>query len=53
MTDTKFYLRIWVHRSYILCCIRVMAVVEGWAMCRRKGCMPFVMTLKELEAEYD
>jgi hypothetical protein len=29
---------------------RCMAVVEGWVMCRRKGAMPHVMTVKEWSA---
>lgn len=27
----------------------VMAVADGYAMCRRPGCMPFVLTVKEIE----
>lgn len=30
--------------------VRVMARAEGWAMVRRKGCMPFVASEKELRA---
>lgn len=30
---------------------RVMAVAEGWIMARLKGCMPFVMNLREFEQE--
>lgn len=29
--------------------VRVMAVAEGYAMVRRKGCMPYVAPVKELE----
>jgi hypothetical protein len=28
--------------------IRVMAVAEGWAMVRYKGCTPFAMYIKDL-----
>jgi hypothetical protein len=28
--------------------VRVMAVAEGYAMCRRPGAMPFVRSIKEL-----
>jgi len=28
---------------------RVMAVADGYAMCRRPGCMPFVITVREVE----
>lgn len=28
--------------------VRVMATVDGYAMVRRKGCMPFVCNIKEL-----
>jgi hypothetical protein len=27
---------------------RVMAVAEGWAMCRRKGCSPFVRSVRDI-----
>ena len=27
---------------------RVMAVAEGWAMCRYRGCMPFVVPVSHL-----
>lgn len=29
--------------------VRVMAVAEGYAMVRRKGCMPYVASTKEIE----
>ena len=28
--------------------VRVMATTEGWAMVRRKGCMPFVAQITDL-----
>ena len=28
--------------------VRVMAVAEGWAMVRFKGCMPFVVRVSDL-----
>jgi hypothetical protein len=28
--------------------MRVIAVAEGYAMCRRKGCMPVIQTVKEV-----
>lgn len=28
--------------------VRVMAVAEGYAMCRRPGCVPFVVSVKEM-----
>lgn len=31
--------------------VRVMAVAEGHVMVRRKGCVPFTITLAELRAE--
>ena len=30
---------------------RVMAIAEGWVMARRRGCMPFVVKLDEIELE--
>lgn len=29
--------------------IVVMAVADGYAMCRRPGCIPFIRTVKEIE----
>ena len=29
--------------------VRVMAIAEGYAMVRRKGCMPFVCRIKDLK----
>jgi len=29
--------------------VRIMAIAEGFAMVRRKGCMPYVCAVKELE----
>ncbi len=29
--------------------VRVMAIAEGYAMVRQKGCIPYVAPLKELE----
>lgn len=29
--------------------VRIMAVAEGYAMVRRKGCMPFAVSLKDLD----
>ncbi len=31
--------------------VRIMATGEGYAMVRRKGCMPFVVGLNQLEAK--
>lgn len=31
--------------------VRVMAIVEGYAMVRRKGCMPFVCRVRDLRKE--
>lgn len=28
--------------------VRVMAVAEGYAMCRRRGCIPFVANVTEM-----
>ena len=28
--------------------IRIMAIADGYAMCRRRGCMPFVVYLKNI-----
>jgi len=28
--------------------VRVMSIAEGWAMVRRKGCMPFCIMVKDL-----
>lgn len=28
--------------------VRIMAIAEGYAMVRRKGCMPFVVQVKQL-----
>jgi hypothetical protein len=30
--------------------IRVMAVADGYAMCRRRGASPFILTVKEVES---
>lgn len=30
--------------------VRVMSVVNGWCMCRRPRCIPFVMSEKEVDA---
>lgn len=38
-----------VHQKAERWDVRVMAVAEGYAMVRRKGCMPFVATFRELE----
>ena len=27
--------------------VRIMAIVEGYVMCRHKGCMPFVESVKD------
>ncbi len=27
---------------------RIMAIADGYAMCRRRGCMPFVVYLKDI-----
>ena len=37
---------VWVARPEE---VRIMAEAEGYAMVRRKGCVPFVVQLKELE----
>ena len=29
--------------------VRIMAIVDGYAMIRRKGCIPFVCSVKELK----
>jgi hypothetical protein len=29
--------------------VRIMAIAEGYAMIRRKGCLPSVCSIKELE----
>ena len=31
--------------------VRIMAIAEGYAMVRRKGCLPFVCMEKELEEQ--
>jgi hypothetical protein len=30
--------------------VRVMAVAEGWAMVRRRGCMPFAVFIRDMLA---
>lgn len=30
--------------------IKVMAIADGYVMMRRKGCIPFVMSMKEAKA---
>jgi len=32
---------------------RLMAVAEGWAMCRHKGAIPFVIHVKEINEGVD
>lgn len=41
----------WQHRSYEHT-VRIMAVVDGWIMFRRKGCVPDVMLAREFEKKY-
>lgn len=31
-------------------CFQVIVVAEGWAMCRRKGCAPFLLHIREFES---
>lgn len=33
------------------CEVRILAIAEGYAMVRRKGYMPFVVSVKDLEGE--
>lgn len=35
------------------CEVRILAIAEGYAMVRRKGCIPFVASVKELTPNAD
>jgi hypothetical protein len=48
MTDDVKVGSYWFHRHGE---VRVMAIAEGYAMVRRRGCAPFVVSCKELIAQ--
>lgn len=43
--------KVWETQEYVDGPIKVMAEVDGYAMVRRKGCMPFVIPSKDIIRE--
>lgn len=35
--------------EYVTFLVRVMCIADGYAMVRKKGCMPFVVSLHDME----
>lgn len=47
ITDAQIGRFVWSPRLW--CRVRLMALVDGWAMARRTGAVPFIERARELE----